>query len=188
MIAPSARMMSLVPLYAGERLRKLRFLMTDNSAPTVERKERPQPDSRMPIKTIEYVEGDLAARVPGSLATITDLGGRGARGRLQRSNFIASVCTPAAAPCSTCETDQSAFWGRVSETEFSHRYPGGDSQAEARQLGGATAVLRVGRSVYESKVRLSRRRETQCRRAPKRPERKELPRLAVCERIANITV
>jgi len=31
MIAPSARMMLLVPLYAGERLRKLRFRMTDNT-------------------------------------------------------------------------------------------------------------------------------------------------------------
>jgi hypothetical protein len=31
MIAPSARMMLLVPLYTGERLRKLRFLMTDNN-------------------------------------------------------------------------------------------------------------------------------------------------------------
>jgi hypothetical protein len=30
MIAPSARMMLLEPPYAGKRLRKLRFLMTDN--------------------------------------------------------------------------------------------------------------------------------------------------------------
>jgi hypothetical protein len=30
MIAPSARMMLLDPPYAGKRLRKLRFLMTDN--------------------------------------------------------------------------------------------------------------------------------------------------------------
>jgi hypothetical protein len=33
MSAPSARMMSLAPSYAGERLRKLRFLMTDNIFP-----------------------------------------------------------------------------------------------------------------------------------------------------------
>jgi hypothetical protein len=31
MIAPSARMMLLEPPYAGKRLRKLRFLMTDNT-------------------------------------------------------------------------------------------------------------------------------------------------------------
>jgi hypothetical protein len=31
MIAPSARMMSLGPLYTGGRLRKLRFQMTDNT-------------------------------------------------------------------------------------------------------------------------------------------------------------
>jgi hypothetical protein len=32
MIPPSARMMSPPTLYVGERLRKLRFLMTDNSS------------------------------------------------------------------------------------------------------------------------------------------------------------
>jgi hypothetical protein len=32
MIAPSARMMSLGVFYTGRRLRKLRFLMTDNTA------------------------------------------------------------------------------------------------------------------------------------------------------------